>query len=178
MGDAKDKRYMDSRLLRVVKLDFAQPLDAKVTAEFLLDPGSAAAAPGKPKPDAANVADADWVGPDELAILARGKTAVRLVLADFSQATNILPDPRAAGLAFEDIAADLAAMGVKPARTTDIFSTAQAPQINSLKLEGLAMTGPNEIALVNDNDFGIGDNKNGEPSKVRLVKLDRPVMGN
>jgi alkaline phosphatase len=39
------------------------------------------------------------------------------------------------------------------------------------------VTGPDELALSNDNDFGIGDNKNGEPSRVWLIKLNRPLTG-
>jgi alkaline phosphatase len=97
--------------------------------------------------------------------------------ADFAGATDILADPRAAALTFEDAATDLSALGVKPARTRLVFSTAQAKEINSLKLEGLTVTGPDELALSNDNDFGIGDNKNGEPSRVWLIKLNRPLTG-
>jgi alkaline phosphatase len=177
MGDAKDKRYKDNRWLRVVKLDLTKPLEAKVAGEYLLDPGTGPLAAGKDKPDKANVSDAEWLGPDKLLILSRDKDAVRIMQADFAGSTDILADPRAAALTFEDAATDLSALGVKPARTRLVFSTAQAKEINSLKLEGLTVTGPDELALSNDNDFGIGDNKNGEPSRVWLIKLNRPLTG-
>ena len=43
------------------------------------------------------------------------------------------------------------------------------------KIEGVAILGPTEIALSNDNDFGIGDNVNGEPSRVWIVRLKEPL---
>jgi alkaline phosphatase len=86
-----------------------------------------------------------------------------------------LDHPDASSLAFEDASADLAALHVKAAPVHEIFSTREVPGITSDKLEGLVILSPTEIALSNDNDFGIGDNLTGDPSRIWLVRLSQPL---
>jgi alkaline phosphatase len=100
---------------------------------------------------------------------------VKLLLVDFSEATNILGHPQEPKLVFEDSATDLANLNVKPAAAREIFSTRDVSGITSDKIEGLVVLSPTEIALSNDNDFGIGENKNGDPSRIWMVRLAEPL---
>jgi alkaline phosphatase len=47
--------------------------------------------------------------------------------------------------------------------------------ITDNKLEGLAVLSPTEIALSNDNDFGMGDNVSGDPSMIWIVRLGKAL---
>jgi alkaline phosphatase len=175
MGNAKEPRYAGSRVIRCVKLDVSHPLDAKVAGEYLALESEAAEYSAKQKQDKISWSDADWLAPDQLVVIERGKGRVRLVLVDFSEASNILGRAEESNLALEDAARDLAALNIKAARAHEIFSTRDVPGITSNKLEGLVILSPTEIAFSNDNDFGIGDNTTGEPSRVWIVRLARPL---
>jgi len=175
MGSVKDLRYADGRVIRMVKLDMSDPLNAKVVGEYLALTSPAQEYSDKQKQEKISWSDADWVAPDKLLIIERGKGLVKLMLMDFSGASNILDRDDASGLVFEDAAGDLDKFGVKPAQAREIFSTRDTPGIASDKLEGLVIVSPTEIALSNDNDFGIGENKTGEPSMIWLIRLAQPL---
>jgi alkaline phosphatase len=175
MGSVKDPRYADSRVIRVVKLDLSDPLNAKVVGEYLALTSPAKEYSEKLKQDKISWSDADWVAPDKLLIIERGKGLVKLMLLDFSGASNILERDDASSLVFEDATCDLAKLGVKPAQAQEIVSTRDLSGIASDKIEGLVIVSPTEIALSNDNDFGIGENKTGEPSMIWLIRLAQPL---
>ena len=117
---------------------------------------------------------AEWLAPDKLLVLEAGKDSARLLVADFSHATNLLGREDENTLAFEAAGDDLTKLSVKPASTEVWFSTAGLKGL-SKKLEGLAIISPSEIALSNDNDFGLGDNETGDPSAVWVIRLPRPL---
>jgi len=98
-------------------------------------------------------------------------------MVDFNEASNLLGHRAESDLVFEEAGADLAKLGVKPAQAREIFSTRDVPGITSNKIEGLAVLSPTEIALSNDNDFGIGENENGDPSMIWMVHLATPLPG-
>jgi 3-phytase len=80
----------------------------------------------------------------------------KLVLVDIASATNIHGTAVADTLTPEAVTTDLAALGITPATSTVVFTNEQTPEITDFKLEGLAILNPNEVAISNDNDFGIG----------------------
>jgi alkaline phosphatase len=175
MGDAKDARYENSRVIRVVKLDVSDPLKAKVVAEYLALTSRARDYSKKQAQEKISWSDADWIAPEKLLVVEHGKGLMKLMLIDFSEATNILVHRLAAKLIFEASAADLGKLEVKPASAREVFSTRDVQGITSDKIEGLAILSPTEIALSNDNDFGIGENKNGDPSMIWTIRLATPL---
>lgn len=170
MGDEQAPRYSESRIIRAVKLDVSQPLAAKVVGEYLLTASAARDYSAKQKQDKISWSDAAWIAPDQLLVLERTKGEAKLLLVDLRRATNILDRRDANSLVFED-AQTLATLDVRTAESRLIVSTHDLPDITSDKLEGLVILSPTEIALSNDNDFGLGDNTTGEPSRVWRVRL-------
>ena len=124
----------------------------------------------KQKQDQIYFSDAEWIAPDKLLVIERGKDLGKVLLLNFSTATNILERKDASTLLFENTKTDLASLRTEPARVTEIFSTRGMRDITSDKLEGLALIGPDEIALVNDNDFGLGS-KSGERSRLWVIRI-------
>jgi phytase-like protein len=175
MGDVKKKRYEESRVIRVLKLDVSRPLDATVVGEYLALASLARDYSPKQEQEKVYWSDAEWIGPDRLLVLERGKGEGKVLLVDLSRATNILGRQDAAGLGLEDVKTDLPALGIQTATSQVLCSTRKFRQIDSDKLEGLTVLSPTEIAITSDNDFGIGDNKTGEPSKLWIVRLGHPL---
>ncbi|HWC61610.1 MAG TPA: esterase-like activity of phytase family protein [Verrucomicrobiae bacterium] len=175
MGDVNEPRYQSSRVIRAVKLDVSNPLQAKVVGEYLALTSRASDYSKSHGQDKISWSDADWIAPEKLLVIERGKGLVKLLLIDFSEATDILGDPQEAKLVFEDSTTDLGKLKVQPATAREIFSTREVPGITSDKIEGLVVLSPTELALSNDNDFGIGENKNGDPSRIWIVRLAAPL---
>lgn len=93
----------------------------------------------------------------------------RLYRADLDDATDTLGwKPRGSGDTLEETR-DLRAAGIRPILKTlvadlealvprmrrDVYGDAAASNGLPLKVEGMAILGPDRIALVNDNDFGV-----------------------
>jgi alkaline phosphatase len=175
MGSIKEPRYANSRVIRAVKLDVENPLDAKVVGEYLALTSPAGNESKNQQPDKISWSDADWIAPEKLLVIEREKNLVKVMLVDFSEASNVLGHQAESEFAFEDATADFARLGVKPAQAREIFSTRDVPGITSNKIEGLVVLSSTEIALSNDNDFGIGENKTGEPSTIWIVHLSTPL---
>jgi alkaline phosphatase len=175
MGAAAEARYAASRVIRMVKLDVSNPLDAKVVGEYLALTSPAAEYSAKQKQEKISWSDADWIAPDKLVVIEHGKGWVKLRLVDFSEATNLLKHPDESSLRFEEAIADLAGLKVQAASAREVFSSRDVPGIDTDKLEGLVILDPVTIALSNDNDFGLGSNTNGEPSRIWLVHLAQPL---
>jgi alkaline phosphatase len=171
MGDRTDARYAGSRMIRVLQMDFAEPLQAQVTGMYLVPASAFSSFPGATKQDKIKLCDSEWLAPKRLLLLENGPGESRLLVADFNAATDVLNLPAAASLQLEDGQTDLKALGISPATVTTVFSTKPFPAIDSDKLEGLALLAPDKIALANDNDFGIGENPNGEPSRIWILQV-------
>ncbi len=171
MGDAKDPRFVNSRIVRAIEFDLTDPLHAKITGMFLIRTSVYTDYPGNKRQDQVKFNDAEWLALRKLLLLEQAKGRAQLIVADFNGATNVLNNPDADTLRFEDTSTDLAALKISPAQTISIFSTADIPAIDSDKLEGLVLLGKDEIALSNDNDFGIGENESAQPSKIWVIRL-------
>ncbi|OLV19151.1 Alkaline phosphatase [Deinococcus marmoris] len=170
MGDAKADAYKNSRILRTLKLDVTNPLDARVVGEYLTRGSAIGDYPAGGKQADLKFSDTAWIAGDKLLTLERAAGLVQLFVDDFSAATNVLNLPDESKLTYENTDADLGALGIQTSTRKLVFKSTDAG-ITDDKLEGLAILTPSTIALTNDNDFGIGDNKTGAPSKIWVVQL-------
>jgi hypothetical protein len=150
----------NSRVLRVWQMDISDPLNLTVTAQyvFLLSPVSTF--PTGNRPQDLKLSSGAWVSEKKLLLLERSDEpnigAAKLILADFTNATDISGLPIAQTLALEDSSLDLASVGITPAETTVVYRNEETPEITDFKLEGLSILNRNEVAITNDNDFGVG----------------------
>ncbi|RJF75652.1 esterase-like activity of phytase family protein [Deinococcus cavernae] len=174
MGDPKADTYKNSRILRTLKLDVADPLNAKVTGEYLTLGSAIADYPAGGKQADLKVSDTAWIAGDKILTLERAGGLVQLLVDDFSNATNVLTHAEEGKLIFENTATDLSALGIKTSTRKLVFKSTDAGIVDD-KLEGLAILTPATIALTNDNDFGIGDNKTNAPSKIWFVQLGQSL---
>ena len=164
-----------SRVLRVLRLDISDPLNLHVTGQFvaLTTPVSGYAAGNRPQD--LKISASAWVSEDKLLLLERsdevGIGGAKLVLVDLATATDVSSLPVAQTLALEDASLNLAAAGITPATSTIVYSNAETPALTDFKLEGLSILNRNQVAITNDNDFGIGDNVTGIPSRLWIIRL-------
>ena len=177
MGDAKDKDYKDSRLVRVLRLDITQPTDAKVTGMFVLLQNSKSAYPEAEKQKDLKYSDAIAFEQDKLLLLERATKKVKLMVADLREATNVLNHAEANSLLIEKESENLEKLAIKPAKMREVFDSRDVFfKIDTDKLEGLALLSPSVVAISNDNDFGVGENTNGYPSKVWVIRLGKSLV--
>lgn len=165
----------DSRVVRILRMDISDPLDLKVTGEFLYF-----FQPLNRYPLGNNVRDlkisaAAWVAEDKILILERtdkgGAGGAKLVLVDVANATDVT----GVGLSLENASADLSQLGVTPATSSVVLDVnAEIPTITDFKLEGLAILNNNDVSISNDNDFGIGDVP-GRSTRMFTIRLSQSL---
>jgi hypothetical protein len=164
-----------SRIVRVLRLDINDPLNLQVTGQFLLRMSLASSYPAGNRPQDLKVSSAAWVSENKLLLLERsdepGIGGAKLILADLAGATDVSDMIEAQTLALENSSLDLASLNITPATSTVVYANEETPEITDFKLEGLSILTPNDVAISNDNDFGIGDNITGTPSRVWLIRL-------
>lgn len=176
MGDAKDSRYEKSRLVRIARLDITNPLDAKLTGVFTVLQSDKRDYPETDKQKDLKYSDAVAIADDKLLLLERATKKVKLIVADLSQASNLLMSNYANNLKPEEHSEQLSELNITPASTKTVFDSRDVfLEIDTDKLEGLAVLSPSVVALSNDNDFGVGDNTNNYPSKVWVVQLGKSI---
>ena len=165
----------NSRVLRVLRLDLNDPLNAQVTGQFLVKLSPATTYPAGNRPQDLKLSSAAWVSENKLLVLERSDEVniggARLVLVDLATATDVSTLPQAQTLALEDSSLDLSTLGITAATSTVVFENAETPELTDFKLEGLTILNANEVAISNDNDFGIGDNVAGVPSRLWVIRL-------
>jgi hypothetical protein len=165
----------NSRILRILRLDIRDPLNLQVTGQFLMQMSEAANyKPGNRQQDL-KLSAAAWVSRNKLLVLERsdevGIGGAKLILVDLKGATDVTNFPEAQTLALENASLDLASLGITPARSTVVYENDETPELTDFKLEGLSILNRNEVAISNDNDFGIGDNLTGIPSRLWIIRL-------
>lgn len=172
LDNGKPKQLKKAGNVRLLAFD---PAAGEPVAEYVYrlgDPASAdyltkGAAPDDGKLCALAMIDADTL----LTIESSDGAMARLYRFDVAEATNTLPGHPATGLADAqlDEIRDLAAAGIRPVKKSlvadlaplvgrmreDVYGPEGAGGEGPLKLEGLAILGPDRIALINDNDFGV-----------------------
>ena len=169
--------YRNSRVVRVFRMDVSDPLNLQVTGQFVVNLSPASDYPvGNAQRDL-KISAATWVARDLLLVLelndAAGIGGARLVLVDLRAASNVHGLPVADTLDLEDVNKGPAFFGLTPATSTVVYQQFETDAIRLLpsgKLEGLSILNANEVAISNDNDFGIGDVP-GTPSKLTILRL-------
>lgn len=172
----------NSRVLRVLRLDVSDPLNAQVTGQFVLLMSPASTYPAGNRPQDLKLSAAAWVSENKLLLLERtdelGIGGAKLILADLTHATDISTFATAHPahtLALENSGLDLSTMGITPVATTVVYSNEETPEVNDFKLEGLAILNRNDVALVNDNDFGVGVPAEAS-SRMWIIRLAQPIF--
>ncbi len=165
----------NSRVLRVFRLDLSDPLNAQITGQFVLLLSPATDFPAGNRPQDLKLSAAAWVNEDKLLVLERSDEinigGAKLLLVDLRKATDVTTHPLAQSLALEDSSLNLASVNITPAVTKVVFENAETPELTDFKLEGLSILNANKVAISNDNDFGIGDNVTGIPSRLWVIRL-------
>ena len=129
------------------------------------------------------------VGPDALLVLEQSEEGIaRLYHCSLAGSSDTLGRP-ADAQALEEVA-DLAAAGIvpvakrlvadlaplRPRMIADVYGDAVDPAKAELKLEGMAVVGPRQVAIVNDNDFGVHTAGDPPRSCLWIIELPSPVM--
>jgi alkaline phosphatase len=169
--------YRESRIVRVLRLDVSDPFNLQVTGQFAVTLSAASDYPAGTAQRDLKVSSAAWVADDVLLLLelndAAGVGGVRLVLVDLRQASNFHGQALADTLDLEDVNKGPAYLGVTPAISTVVYQQRETDAVKLLpsgKLEGLVILNSNDVAISNDNDFGIGDVP-GAPSTLTILRL-------
>lgn len=169
--------YRDSRIVRILRMDVSNPLNVRVTGQFAVEMSPVADYPvGNAQRDL-KISSAAWVGRDVLLLLelndVTGVGGVRLNLVDLRGATNFHGQPAADTLDLEDVTKGPAFLGYRPATSTVVYQQFETDAVRLLpsgKLEGLSILNANQVAISNDNDFGIGEVP-GTASSVTVLRL-------
>ena len=168
----------NSRVLRVLQLDISDPLNAQITAQYVLLLSEATEFPAGNRPQDLKLSSAAWVSEKRLLLLERsdepGIGGAKLIIADFTNATDVTNHIAAQSLALEAANIDLAAQGITPAATAVVYENEETPEITDFKLEGLSILNRNEVAITNDNDFGVGVAEP-LPSTLYIIRLAAPI---
>ena len=173
LGDESDPKSQHARVSRALRLDLSDPLNARVTGHFLMPLSRATDYSKKQKQTGMKLNDAEWLSPDKLLLLEQAADSARLIVADFSNATDLRNHSDAASTLFETAGDDFQK---SPATASvELWATISGLTKEPTKLEGLAILSPTEVAIANDNDFGLGDNKTGTPSSVWIIRLPRAL---
>jgi hypothetical protein len=99
------------------------------------------------------------IGLDRLVVLERTDLTTKLYEIDLSQATDISGSRWDDPLTMPSLElVDLREAKIEPARKRLLFDSADFPLVAG-KTEGMALLDENELALINDDDFGIGGAK-------------------
>jgi alkaline phosphatase len=176
MGDAKSSQFSSSRTVRIVKLDVTNPLDMKVTGMFLVLQSSMSEYPSTAKQADLKFSDAVMLSSTKMLLLERAAKKVKLIVADLKHATNILDLPISSTLEPEKKSESLNTLNIESAETSVVFNSVDVFfQLDTDKLEGLAVLTPSVVAFSNDNDFALGENTTNYPSRVWYIQLGKEL---
>jgi hypothetical protein len=176
MGDPKSSSFSNSRTVRIVRLDCENPLDIKVTGIFLVLQSSMSDYPSTSKQADLKYSDAVMLSSTKILLLERAAKKVKLIVADLKNATNILDLPISSSLEPEEKSDSLNTLNIEPAETSVVFNSVDVFfQLDTDKLEGLAVLTSSVVALSNDNDFALGENTSNYPSRVWYIQLGKEL---
>jgi hypothetical protein len=149
----------NSRVVRILRLDLSDLLDIRVTGQFLMLMSPAADYPHGNRQQDLKISAAVCLDQSKLLLIERsdepGIGGAKLIVVDLAGATDITGRLDADTLALEDSALDLTSLGIISATSTVVFSNEETPELTDFKLEGLTVLNRNQVAISNDNDFGI-----------------------
>lgn len=178
---ANDATSRNSRNLRIMEFDI---VTQKVTGEYLYILDSISGS-GNARTD--KIGDAVSLGNGKFLVVERDDRATadanKLIYEiDLSGATNVGNSTNLAGLpagkTLEQLTvAELSTANIRPVNKRLTINAAAIGYTGVEKLEGLALIDANTIAVINDNDFGVGgstlvgNGKLSEPSVPDAIKL-------
>ncbi len=169
--------YRESRVVRILRLDLSDPLNLQVTGQFVMRMSPATEYPAGNAQRDLKLSAGTWVSHDVLLLVELndvvGIGGVRLLLVDLHGASNVHGLPAADTLDFEDVNKGPESLGVVPASTRVIYQQFETDAVRLLpsgKLEGITILNANQVAISNDNDFGVGDVP-GAPSTLTVLRL-------
>ncbi|WP_211167703.1 esterase-like activity of phytase family protein [Pseudanabaena yagii] len=174
--NAGDTTSRNSRNLRILEFDIASKA---VTGEYiyLLDSISAS---GNAKTD--KLGDAVSLGNGKFAVVERDDLATSasnklIYQIDLSAATNIynanFTFPTGKTAIEQLTSAELASAGINVVSKSLIANAAQYGYTGVEKLEGLALIAPNQLALINDNDFNVAGTAT--PEKLGILEVSKTL---
>ncbi len=173
--------YLNSSLIRIFRLDVSDPLNLRITGEFLFQMLPVSDFPVGNVPKDLKISAAAVVSDSKLLIIEGSDTpgagGHKVVQVDLTTATDVLslPDASTIPLVYENAATDFSAIGITLASTSVVADLVNdLPEITERKLEGLTILNRNEIVISSDNDFGIGD-VSGATTKVYTIRLSAPL---
>ncbi|MFE7754590.1 esterase-like activity of phytase family protein [Streptomyces sp. NPDC057418] len=162
----------------------------QVTAEYAyrFDPVEVVD-PGEDDTSELKISSVVAIGRDSLLVEERTDKSARLHRVTLPGGSGILGsvwDDPATSPAYEELE-DPSASGVRVLRKSLVVDLGRIAGVPG-KIEGVAVTGRNTLALINDNDFGMTDGAeafdangrlvdSGIETSVTLLKLPRPVIG-
>ncbi|MER7722499.1 esterase-like activity of phytase family protein [Streptomyces sp. NPDC096323] len=173
---------------RNVRLLRFSPKKRAVTAEYAYRFDAVGVVdPGEDDTSELKISSVVAIGGNDLLIEERTDRAARLHRVTLPRGAGILGsrwDVPAASPSYEELA-DPAAAGVPVLRKRLVVDLGTVPGVPG-KIEGVAVTGPDTLALINDNDFGMTDGASafdadgrlvdsGIKTSVTLLKLPRPL---
>ncbi|KAJ3091683.1 hypothetical protein HK102_013816 [Quaeritorhiza haematococci] len=171
-----EKQQENSLIIRAVKLDVSNPVNAKYIGMFAFQASNPADYKrDKAKPKDLKYSAAYHLEGEKLLLVEHAKAGTKVFVVDFTEATN-LQGKFDESLALEQNKADMNALGVKLATRTKVLDSDDLPPEVVLpeKIEGVAPLTPATIALIDDNDFGLENNKH---CAIRFFQLPTTIPG-
>lgn len=200
IGDKSNSMYKYTRVVRIVRLNVTDPLNATVSGEFVVLQSAAgdyakniAGYTVSNKQTDMKYSAAQWLATDRILLLERANGKAKLMEVDMAKATNLLSNSCAGSLAPEETVTSspyqqvgLMNCNIVPSSAREVFSTDElkslvqqsADQVGTspsyeIKLEGMALIDNQTLYLSNDNDFGIFDAN--LPTRVWKISLKRAL---
>jgi hypothetical protein len=168
-----------SRNTRILAFDVATE---RVTAEYVyrFEPVAEFDPKAKRAPEEMKLSGLAWLSPGALLVLERTDWAARLYSVELSAATNVLGtkwDAATTSPALEALV-DAPAAGIDVLPKSPVADLTTLPNMPD-KIEGVAVVDRQTIAVVNDNDFDVGDfdragNNVGRGAKSHLLTIALP----
>ena len=166
--------YKKAKNTRLFKLEWES---GKLAGEYVYqldDPETFGFDPSK-KQNAPRISELLALGTDRLLVLERTDKTTKLHEVSLAGATNIL------GSKWDDVKTapsleqgnDMSKTGIAPLKKSLRFDTFRDFKQAPGKLEGMALLGDGSLALINDNDFGIGGDATGVIVVKGVVNADK-----
>ncbi|MEM1046594.1 MAG: esterase-like activity of phytase family protein [Pseudomonadota bacterium] len=166
LANPDEAAFEDSRTVRLFRMDLETETMAEEYA-YRLDPPDTFRFDKGPKPADLRISGLAPLSGGDLLVLERTDKTTKLVRIGLTSATNIL------GSRWDDLKTapslelfdNLEAADVVPVAKQPVFDSFDDAPDGPEKFEGVAVLGDGRLALINDNDFGLG----GAETRVMLL---------
>lgn len=170
----------NSRTVRIIAFDIASET---VVGEYVYEFQDAAEFNAPGEPGEMKISGLIALSNTELLVLERTDAVAKIYAADLTNATNILGtewDDAATSPSLESFASveEGGVIAVAKTLVIDLDTLEGMPD----KIEGIALVDADTLAVINDNDFALGDFdadgnniNNGVPNQILMIDLTQPV---